>query len=309
MRSVGSVPCDARLLDNGASDPPVGLRGRALWRVAARVAKEKSVIDAAETTIHWRIAELAQDIETRTPEDIPGALDELARAAADCLPGAAHAGITVARKDTLDTAAATGPHPKLLDALQAEHRQGPGFDAVHQQRSVRVDDLGRDTRWPEFSSAATTQTPIRSLLSVPMVARRQILGVLTLCAEQPAAFDFEAVDIALIFASHAALAWNRVRRESLFRASLVSRELVGQAKGMLMERYRIGPEEAFSLLQRLSNESHTPVAELAGRLAEPDRRHEVLGDGGPHWPHRRPTTRPTVRDEAHVRWIREATRC
>jgi AmiR/NasT family two-component response regulator len=59
------------------------------------------------------------------------------------------------------------------------------------------------------------------------------------------------------------LVWNMTRRDQQFRSALVSRDIIGQAKGRLMERFDIGAAEAFELLKQMSQESNTPLAQIA----------------------------------------------
>ncbi|ORA25358.1 hypothetical protein BST12_03495 [Mycobacterium angelicum] len=75
----------------------------------------------------------------------------------------------------------------------------------------------------------------------------------------------------LAFATHAALAWNISRRDDQFRSALASRAIIGQAKGMLMERFGIDAVAAFYLLKRLSQESNTPVVDISHRLVNVER--------------------------------------
>ena len=75
----------------------------------------------------------------------------------------------------------------------------------------------------------------------------------------------------LIFATHTALVWNMMRRDQQFRSALVSRDIIGQAKGRLMERFDIDAAEAFELLRQLSQESNTPIAHIAQRVVTGDR--------------------------------------
>ena len=75
----------------------------------------------------------------------------------------------------------------------------------------------------------------------------------------------------MIFATHTALAWNMLRRDEQFRSALASRDVIGQAKGMLMERFGIDAVRAFDLLKRLSQDSNTPLHEVAERLTSSGR--------------------------------------
>ena len=218
--------------------------------------------------IHVRLAALIRDVQDRPPTEIATALDELTVTAVQYVPGAQYAGITVTDgHGHIDTPSAIGRYPGLLDAIQERHHEGPCLQAVRQHHTVRVDDLNTDTRWPKYQRDALAQTPIRSVLSCALSANHHALGALNFYAEHPHAFDIESECLGFVYATHAALAWNALRRDLQFRDGLASRDIIGQAKGMLMERHQINAEEAFNRLRQLSQNSNTPVAELSRKIA------------------------------------------
>jgi AmiR/NasT family two-component response regulator len=98
----------------------------------------------------------------------------------------------------------------------------------------------------------------------------QTTATLSFYAEPINAFDDGSVDLGMIFATHTALVWNMARSDQQFRTALVSRDIIGQAKGMLMERFDIDAAAAFGLLTRVSQESNTPVALIAQRVIAGD---------------------------------------
>ncbi len=197
-------------------------------------------------------------------------LSELTENAVKVVPGADHAGITVAdRGGEVHTAASsTGRYPGLIDKIQQTHREGPCLSAAWQQHMVRIDDLTLDERWQAFCRDTVEQTPVRSIMSFQLFADHKSMGALNFYAEQPDIFDDDAVEAGLILATHTALAWKMVRREEQFRSALGSRDIIGQAKGMLMERFKIDAVQAFELLKRLSQNSNTPVAAVARQVVE-----------------------------------------
>jgi transcriptional regulator with GAF, ATPase, and Fis domain len=218
--------------------------------------------------IHGRIAALIRDICARSPA-VDTAIDEITAAASEFVPGAQYAGVTVAaRHNDIQTLSASGRYPRLLDMIQNRHQQGPCLEAIHEQRTVRVDDLNTEIRWPNYRQDALSQTPIRSVLSFTMSANRHTLGALNFCAEQPHAFDARAEGLGFVYATHAALAWNSLRRDHQFRRALATRDVISQAKGMLMERYKISSDEAFDRLRELSQNSNVPVTEISRGLID-----------------------------------------
>jgi AmiR/NasT family two-component response regulator len=95
-------------------------------------------------------------------------------------------------------------------------------------------------------------------------------AALNLYAESPNVFDDESVNLGLIFATHAALVWNMMRRDQQFRVALVSRDIIGQVKGRLMERFDIDAAEAFERLKQMSQDGNTPIAQAAQRVTVGD---------------------------------------
>ncbi len=214
------------------------------------------------------VAELVQTLQEQPNTDLDALLGELTHSAATAMPGAQHAGITVAfRNGKVQTAAATGRYPALLDEIQQRHDQGPCLSAAWEHHVIRIDDMELENRWPVYCREAR-ETPIRSIISFQLFADHHSMGALNFYAEQPNAFDAEAAEMGLILATHTALAWNMVRRDEQFRSALASRDVIGQAKGMIMERFKIDAVQAFELLKRLSQSSNTPLAVVAGQLVE-----------------------------------------
>ena len=116
--------------------------------------------------IHVRLAALIRDVQDRPPTEIRRALEGSTVTAVQYVPGAQYAGITVTDgRGHIDTPSAIGRYPGLLDLIQERHHEGPCLQAVRQHRTVRVDDLNRETRWPKYQRDALAQTPIRSVLS------------------------------------------------------------------------------------------------------------------------------------------------
>jgi hypothetical protein len=222
---------------------------------------------SSQSAMFLRAAQLVADLHQRASFDTAALLRELIEGAAESVPGAQYAGITVTqRRRRSETAAATHRYPVMLDEIQSRYQQGPCLTAAAQQHSVRIDDLDADDRWPLYRQAALKQTPIRSILSFGMFRE----GGTTAALNFYNAFTDGSVNLGLIFATHTALVWNMMRRDQQFRSALVSRDIIGQAKGMLMERLDIEAAEAFELLKRVSQESNTPIAQIAQRVITGD---------------------------------------
>lgn len=161
-----------------------------------------------------------------------------------------------------DTAA--GEMEQLLKALN----EGPAIDATRIRQTVRVMDLAAETRWPRFTASATAQTSVRSMACFPLYTHIHAWGALLLLADQPGGLDAAAEDAGEILATHTALTLDAVHHDRHYRSALGSRAIIGQAKGVLMERFDIDAVAAFALLTRLSEESPRPVVVVAKELLE-----------------------------------------
>lgn len=217
-----------------------------------------------------RLAAVVRYGQQPDPADARSTLDDFVASAAESVPGAQYAGITITQRRTLATVAATGRYPVVLDEIQNHEGEGPCLAAARDDHTIRIDDLAADTRWPRYRREALQYTPIRSVLSIQLFSHHQKAGALSFYAERALAFDDDSMKAGATSANHAALAWEIVQRERQFRTALASRDIIGQAKGILMERFSIDAVAAFDLLKRLSQESNTAVTVLAERLVGSD---------------------------------------
>jgi transcriptional regulator with GAF, ATPase, and Fis domain len=218
------------------------------------------------------VAELVQDLQRQQHPDLGSALAEMTARAVAAMPGAQHGGVTLAtRGGKVESASSTGRYPMLLDDIQQRHEEGPCLSAALEQHVVHIPDIERERRWAAYCRDALRETPIRSVMSFQLFADRNNLGALNFFAEVPQAFDADATEMGAILATHTAVVWNMVRRAEQFRSALATRDVIGQAKGMIMERFTIDADQAFELLKRLSQSSNTSLADVARQLVGSER--------------------------------------
>ncbi|MBE1546432.1 GAF domain-containing protein [Mycobacterium sp. OAS707] len=216
---------------------------------------------------HLRIAELVQQLYSRSDADSDTVIAELAEHAAIEIPGAQYAGVTVTRNAKhIDTPAATHKWPILLDEIQQRHREGPCLTAAWEEKTIHVADLETDERFPMYRRDALEQTPIRSVMAFQMFIAGETMGALNIYSEEPNVFGQVSRDMGLIFAAHSSVAWNAARRDEQFKRALASRDTIGQAKGMIMERYGVDSVQAFEVLRKLSQDSNVPLLQVATEL-------------------------------------------
>lgn len=216
-----------------------------------------------------RVSELAMLLvdQNGAPRDDDLALADITETATRSVPGAQYAGITmVSKRDGIRNVTSTHPYVVALDDVQRRDHEGPCLAAVWEHHTIRVDDLAVEERWPRYRASAIELTPIRSVVSFRVFAGEPASGALNFFADQPHAFTEDAIELGLIFATHAAIAWGMQRRDEQFRSALASRDVIGQAKGMLMERFDVDAVQAFDLLKRLSQDANTPLHDIARRL-------------------------------------------
>jgi GAF domain-containing protein len=216
---------------------------------------------------HLRIAELVQHLHSRPDADADTVIAELAEHAAVEIPGAQYAGITVTRNGKhIETPAATHMYPMLLDKIQQRHQQGPCLTAAWEEKTIHVADLETDDRFPLYRQDALAETPIRSVMAFQLFIAGETMGALNVYAEEPHVFDDESRNIGRVVAAPPSVAWNSARRDEQFKKALASRDVIGQAKGMIMERYGVDAVRAFDLLRKLSQDSNIPLIKVATEL-------------------------------------------
>jgi GAF domain-containing protein len=187
-------------------------------------------------------------------------------AAADVTPGATSAAVSLAdRGEKLRRSAGSDELARKINAVQAEAAEGPAFAALRDHCSIRIDDLTAEPRWPTFTPRAAA-AGAASLLSFWMSVEDGSVGVLTLCATVKHAFTDPSEQIGSALATHAAATIAGAQHEAGLQVAADHRDLIGQAKGIVMERYKMTGDEAFTLLARASQFGNLRLYEVAKRL-------------------------------------------
>ena len=194
-------------------------------------------------------------------------LNAITAHAAAAHPAARDAGLILLTGGKLTPQATTGRAPQLLDMKQQETGRGPCIEAAREQTLICVNDLQRDPRWPEFSAEARA-CGVSSMLCAPLWVNERTLGTLSLYAPQSAAFGEHDKRIIELFATLAALALAEAQRTGHLRAALLNRDVIGQAKGIIMERYDVDADAAFSTLKRVSQDRNMKLHEIARQVTE-----------------------------------------
>ena len=216
-----------------------------------------------------RLAAIARELVNEP--DMQHTLQGVVEAAAENLDGEVWASVSLVKeRREVQTPAVSDDRAGRADQLQYELEEGPCLDAIWEQETFQIDDMGADEHYPRWSRAVAEQTDIRSSLSLQLFTdeNQESLGALNLYSPQPDAFDAEARGEGLAFAAQAAVAVRSAQTEENLRSGMATRNLIGMAQGILIERLRLTPDQAFAVLSRLSQESNTKLRDVARRLVE-----------------------------------------
>ncbi|OBK06272.1 histidine kinase [Mycolicibacterium conceptionense] len=195
-------------------------------------------------------------------------LIDVTKAATELIPGVDTAGILlVGDGGKWDSLAGTSDLPSQLDELQMTYQEGPCMEAALGDIVVRTDDFREETRWPRYSKVAV-EIGVLSGLSLKLYTTDRTAGALNLFGFQPRVWDSEAETVGTVLAAHAAAALLASRHTDQLTSALNSRDRIGQAKGIIMERYRVGDVQAFELLRRLSQDSNTKLVDIAQQVID-----------------------------------------
>jgi GAF domain-containing protein len=223
-----------------------------------------SLSERAEVFDASRFAQFALELhDAAGVEETLEAVVQFAIHAANCT----HAGVVLAvRGGRAEVGAVTDPVVETLYRFQIETQQGPMLAALCGQ-TVIVPDVATDDRWPCWQPAAVS-AGIGSALHVPMKVNDQTTGVLSLFSIKPNAFTVDDEAIAHILARHASVAVATARHEVSLSQAVDARKLVGQAMGILMERFDLDGDQAFAVLRRYSQDTNTKLRDVAQQLIE-----------------------------------------
>jgi GAF domain-containing protein len=208
-----------------------------------------------------------------TEEKVDRAVQLLARAIKDAIPGTVGAGVSLMDARGRRTSAGFTDHiVEQADAFQYELGQGPCLTAWAAEETVAIDDVRTDPRWPQWS-AAVTALPVRSVVSAPLISGKECLGALKIYSPLPSAYDQGTGRLLELFAAPAATLLSHIQTsEAAKRISenlqnaLHHRDNINRACGILMERQGLNPEQALQHLMRRARETGTSPKQVSAEL-------------------------------------------
>ena len=216
--------------------------------------------DLAET-----FAEVARALGAE--RSVQATLEKIVELAVKTIDGCEHAGVSVAERGTIRTPANSDDVPPKVDAVQYETGEGPCLDAIREHDVFQTDDLRQERRWPNFARRAAEESGVVSMLSFRLYIEEDTMGALNLYSKQKAAFDAEDRAVGSIFAAHASVALAAAQQQAHLEHAIETRDLIGQAKGILMARQHVTADEAFDMLRRASQRLNIKLRDLAQQMA------------------------------------------
>ena len=220
--------------------------------------------EALEQLGRLSLRELSMDSLLQTVSDL----------AKSVMPGNPETSVLLLVEDHPTTVVSTGQLAVALDETQYERGHGPCLHAARTGELTEIADTRTDRRWPDYLPRAVEAGNLSSL-SVPLAIDEdeRVSGALNVYARQPDAFDADSRSVATRFGPYAAVATGnlyayRNARELAdnLQAALESRAVIDHAKGVLIERYKLTPDQAFQLLAQASMHANRKVREVADEL-------------------------------------------
>ncbi|HEU5151135.1 MAG TPA: GAF and ANTAR domain-containing protein [Iamia sp.] len=204
---------------------------------------------------------------------VDGTMRLIVHSAVELVDGCHHASISRRRGRSLVSASSSDEIGLILDGIQTGAQEGPCLDAIESGEIMASDDLEADARWPVYGPRAVESVGVRSSMALPLHDGERTIGALNLFSEQTGTFRPDADDvtgeaIASVLAAHATPALVAAVERADLRAALESRDVIGQAKGILMARTGIDEDAAFDLLRRASQRLNIKLAVVARRLVD-----------------------------------------
>ena len=209
-----------------------------------------------------RLAHTARTLQVEG--DPQRTLEEAVRVAVDMIDGCDEIGVSMVRRNKrVETPVATGSAALRGDELQYELGEGPCLDAIWQHSLVHSRDLSREPRWPRWAPAATEETGMVSLMSFQLFTTGQTLGAMNLYSRTPNAYTAEDEHVGVALAAHVAVALAQATQIEQLNEAVTRRTMIGQAQGILMERFGIDADRAFQVMVRVSQQRNVKLHEIA----------------------------------------------
>jgi len=218
--------------------------------------------------------------EMSDEQDLTDTMQFAVDAAVRLVGGCDYAGVSIVHKRrTIVTQAASHDVVRTSNDLQHDLGEGPILQALADRQLVSSPHLGLEHRWPHWAPRAH-ELGLRSMIGLQLYVGDRTYGTMSLYSSHLDAFSAADRDDAFVLAAQAAAAAAASQREEQLEAALGNRLVIGQAQGMLMQRYHLSAEQAFSVLTRASQDANRKLVEICRQLI--DEGADTLRDSSPH---------------------------
>ncbi len=206
-------------------------------------------------------------------DTLSSVLDLVVNLTEQTIAGADGVSVTMIRDGRYTTAAHSHDWVERIDSLQYQANEGPCISAAEERKLFRIDDLRAEERWKDFCEMACTHG-VNSVLSIPFIPLDDPIGALNIYSFTRAAFDDVREQVGSLLAQQAAIALANSQAfagaselNEQLRTALSSRDVIGQAKGIIMEREKVDADQAFNILKSMSKRSNRKLREIAQEVA------------------------------------------
>jgi GAF domain-containing protein len=228
-----------------------------------------------------RLREVAQHVQAG--DSLDPALERLTWLATEVVGACDVASVSLLDRGRIVTRAATHPDAVQYDLVQYETGEGPCLETAVGADRLYTADLASDHRWPRFTRRVAEECGVGSLLACRLVrldGTGEGAGALNLYARRPHAFTPDDEYVGVLLAAQTGVLVDAARTQADLRRALESRDVIGQAKGILMAERDLTESEAFEHLVEVSQRFNIKLRDLARMLADSGSRSGFLHEAG-----------------------------
>lgn len=198
-------------------------------------------------------------------EAVASVLHGVLQASAKVVPGTRHMALSVLEREVLRVVIATDDLPRRLESAQVVLDEGPTRDASHEGLPVVVVGHEMVARWPEFGPRARA-LGLTSVAAVPLCWTGRVLGALSIYSLDEEPVPDRVIELATAYAAQAAATLSYSKKAENLEFAMITRQQIGQAVGVVMERCGLSAEAAFSYLRRVSQTGNVKLRDVARDL-------------------------------------------
>jgi transcriptional regulator with GAF, ATPase, and Fis domain len=233
---------------------------------------------ANESSDHHAVHSLIEEFASvarhvHASENFEESLGRITATAEQAIGGCEAASISLITATGPTTFGATDPLAAEGDQIQYEENEGPCLDAAMEEQWISTPDLAVDPRWPRSAARLALQLGVHSMFSCRMTldaAPHHTLGGMNLYATTPRAFNEQDQMLAILLSSLGAVVVDAARQQENLRRAIDSRQVIGEAVGILRAQTKVNSDEAFRMLSQASQRMNIKLRDLAERIARGD---------------------------------------